>query len=299
MSRNPYKVVESPHEVNWSSVASLPLCQWKEPHLSEMTDLSQTPPIPVSHMHLDSDGYARDLAVARRDGASPGVFWMSGFMSDLGGTKATALDTWCAQNGRACTRFDYSAHGASSGAIEEGSISRWLAESLHVFRHTASGPRVIIGSSMGGYLATLMARALVEEDAACPLISGMVLIAPAIDMTERLMWAGFTDEIRAEIVETGGWFRPSPYDEGGYTITKRLIEDGRNHLLFDGPLLTFPFPVTILQGRLDTDVPLDVSLDLVSLLNADVGLTVVPDGDHRLSREEDIDLLINTVARMA
>ena len=242
-------------------------------------------------MHIESDGFARDIAVADRAGNAPGVFWMSGFMSDMGGTKASEVDQWCAGRGLACTRFDYSAHGASSGTIEDGSLSRWLEESLTVFRKTADGPRIVIGSSMGGFLATLMAKALCAEDLACPLIAGMILIAPAIDMTERLMWEEFSDEIRKKVMETGGWFRPSPYDDGGYRITKRLIDDGRKHLLFDGPLLTFPYPVAILQGRLDEDVPLDVALDLVALLDADVSLTVVPDGDHRLSRPEDLALL--------
>ena len=252
-----------------------------------------------SRMKIESGGFARDIAVADRSGNAPGVFWMSGFMSDMAGTKATKVDEWCTGRGLACTRFDYSAHGASSGTIEDGSLSRWLEESLTVLRKTAAGPRIVIGSSMGGFLATLMAKALCEEDPQYPLIAGMILIAPAIDMTERLMWDEFPEKVRSEIMETGGWFRPSPYDDGGYRITKRLIEDGRNHLLFDGPLLTFPFPVTILQGRLDEDVPLDVALDLVALLDADVSMTVVPDGDHRLSRDQDIELLLNTIERMA
>lgn len=260
-----------------------------------VTDVS---PVPITRLSLAQDGFAREIAVADRPGRAPGVFWMSGFMSDMAGTKAGEVDRWCAGHGLACTRFDYSAHGASGGSIEDGSLSRWLAESRHVFEKTATGPRIVIGSSMGGFLATLLAKALCAEDPACPLIAGMILIAPAIDMTERLMWAEMSDDIRRQIMETGGWFRPSPYDDGGYTITKRLIEDGRNHLLFDGPLLKFPFPLVILQGRLDEDVPLDVSLDLVALLDADVSLTVVPDGDHRLSREQDIALLLRTIERM-
>lgn len=254
---------------------------------------------PTDTILVESDGFSRKIAVADRRGSDPGVFWMSGFMSDMGGTKATSLDAWCAARGMACTRFDYSAHGASQGTIEDGSLTRWLDESLAVFDRTATGPRIVVGSSLGGYLAVLMARALVAEQAECPRIAGMVLIAPAIDMTERLMWRQFPEQVREEIMRTGGWFRPSPYDDGGYRITRRLIEDGRNHLLFDGPLLRFPFPVCILQGRLDEDVPLDVSLDLVSLLDADVSLSVVRDGDHRLSPAADIALLQDTIARLA
>ncbi|MFN0265303.1 alpha/beta hydrolase [Tepidamorphus sp. 3E244] len=254
---------------------------------------------PVREMTVETDGYSRQIAVADRGGAAPGVFWMSGLMSDMAGTKATSLDLFCEARGMACTRFDYSAHGASGGSMEEASITRWLEESEAVFRDIASGPRIIIGSSMGGYLATLLAKRLCEEDPECPQIAAMVLIAPAIDMTERLMWEEFPQTVRDEIMEKGQWFRPSPYDESGYMITKRLIEDGRKHLLFDGPMLKFPFPVVILQGRLDEDVPLDVALDLVSLLDADVSLTVVPDGDHRLSRPQDIEMLEATVQRLA
>ena len=253
---------------------------------------------PIRRLTFDDDGYTRELAVAHRQGGAPGIFWLSGFMSDLGGTKAVAVDRWCAERGLACTRFDYSAHGASSGTIEDGSLSRWLAETAHVFTETADGPRIVIGSSMGGYLAMLLVRRLVAADPACPQIAGLVLIAPAIDMTERLMWAGFPDEIRAEIMDKGGWFRPSPYDDGGYLITSRLIEDGRRHLMFGGPQIKLPFPVSILQGRLDDDVPADVSLDLAGLLDADVSLTLVRDGDHRLSREQDIALLLRTIEQL-
>ena len=260
--------------------------------------MSDIAPPPIRRLSFEDDGYARELALAHRDGASPGVIWLSGFMSDLGGTKAVAVDEWCAGRGLACTRFDYSAHGASSGTIEEGSLSRWLAETKQVLAETADGPRIVIGSSMGGYLAMLLARDLAAADPACAQIAGLILIAPAIDMTERLMWADFPDDIRAEIMETGGWFRPSPYDDGGYLITRRLIEDGRNHLMFDGPQIKLPFPVAILQGRRDEDVPPDVSLDLAGLLDADVSLTLVRDGDHRLSREQDIALLLRTLSQM-
>ena len=157
-----------------------------------------------------------------REGKGPGLFWLGGFMSDMKGTKAAALDQWTAANGRACLRFDYSGHGESGGAFTDGTIGRWLAESVAVYRQFAKGPQVVIGSSMGGWLALLLARALAKSKDAAP-IAGMVLIAPAVDFTEELMWKQFSDAIKREVEDKGFWMRPSQYGEDAYPITKGLI----------------------------------------------------------------------------
>lgn len=240
----------------------------------------------------------RMIAVRQRDGASPGLFWMGGFKSDMKGTKAEALDQWAATHGRACTRYDYSGHGESGGQFSDGTIGRWLEESLAVFTEFCRGPQIVIGSSMGGWLALLLARELRKRDPEKrgAEIKGMVLIAPAADFTEILMWQRFTPEIRKEIDEKGFWQRPSGYSEEPYLITRGLIEDGRKHLLLGG-LIETGCPVRILQGVKDEDVPWQHATELVSrLARDDVILTLVKDGDHRLSRPEDIERLIAAVA---
>lgn len=240
----------------------------------------------------------RLIAVRQRDGASPGLFWMGGFKSDMKGTKAEALDQWAAAQGRACTRYDYSGHGESGGLFSEGTIGRWLAESLAVFTTFCRGPQIVIGSSMGGWLALLLARELrkLDPDKRGAEIKGMALIAPAVDFTEALMWRRFTPEIKKQIEDTGSWQRPSEYSEEPYLITRGLIEDGRRHLLLGG-LIETGCPVRILQGVKDEDVPWQHATELVSrLAREDVVLTLVKDGDHRLSRPEDIERLIAAVA---
>lgn len=240
----------------------------------------------------------RLIAVRRRDGAAPGLFWMGGFKSDMKGTKAEALDQWAAAHGRACTRYDYSGHGESGGQFSDGNISRWLEESLAVFTEFCRGPQIVIGSSMGGWLALLLARELRKRDPEQrgAEIKGIVLIAPAADFTEALMWRRFPPEIKKEIEEKGFWQRPSQYSDEPYLITRNLIEDGRKHLLLGG-LIETGCPVRILQGVKDEDVPWQHAVELVSrLARDDVVLTLVKDGDHRLSRPEDIERLIAAVA---
>lgn len=235
----------------------------------------------------------RRIAIRSRDGAEPGLFWMGGFKSDMKGTKAAALDEWAAQQGRACTRFDYSGHGESSGAFEDGTIGQWLEDSIAVFG-TLSGPQVVIGSSMGGWMALLLARALKRNKAKATL-AGLVLIAPAPDFTEELMWKKFQPKVRKEIEEKGFWTRPSEYDAGGYRITRKLIEEGRNHLLLGG-LIETGCPVRILQGVKDEDVPWQHAMELsLRLASDDVVMTLVKDGDHRLSRPEDIERMLAAV----
>jgi pimeloyl-ACP methyl ester carboxylesterase len=241
----------------------------------------------------------RTLAVRARPGAAPGIFWLGGFNSDMQGTKAQALDAWAAQTGRACTRFDYSGHGESGGDFADGTIGRWLEESLAVFA-TCAGPQIVVGSSMGGWLALLLVRELQRRAAAgrpaAAVVAGLVLIAPAVDFTEELMWKQFPPEVRREIEEKGSWRRPSPYADQGYLITRRLIEEGRSHLLLGG-LIEAGCPVRILQGVHDEDVPWRHAVELVSrIARDDVVLTLVKDGDHRLSRPEDIARLIDAVS---
>ncbi|MGH6790068.1 MAG: alpha/beta hydrolase [Pseudolabrys sp.] len=246
---------------------------------------------------IGTGGNARPIAMRVREGKGPGLFWLGGFKSDMKGTKAEALDRWAEAQGRACTRFDYSGHGESGGQFTDGTIGRWLEESVAVFCQECRGPQIVIGSSMGGWLALLMARALKDKKGATP-IAGMVLIAPAVDFTEELMWKQFSPAIRSEIESKGVWVRPSDYDEGGYPITRGLIEDGRKHLLLGG-LIETGCPVRILQGVQDADVPWDHAVELVSrFARDDVVLTLIKDGDHRLSRPEDIERLIAAVAEL-
>jgi pimeloyl-ACP methyl ester carboxylesterase len=239
---------------------------------------------------------SRQIAVRMRRGANPGVVWLGGFKSDMGGTKAVALDAWAGTHGRACLRFDYSGHGESGGRFVDGTISRWLEESLAVFASFCAGPQIVVGSSMGGWIALLLARELRRTPAAAASIAGLVLIAPAVDFTEALIWKRLPAEIKREIETKGVWERPSQYSAEPYQITKGLIDDGRRNLLLDG-LIEIGCPVRILQGVQDPDVPWDHAVELVSrLAQDDVVLTLVKDGDHRLSRPEDIERLLAAVA---
>jgi pimeloyl-ACP methyl ester carboxylesterase len=238
---------------------------------------------------------ARAIAVRARKGGAPGLFWLGGFNSDMKGTKAAALDRWAHAHGRALVRFDYSGHGESSGAFTDGTIGRWLEESLAVFEACCRGPQVVVASSMGGWLALLLAQGLAGRQAPAS-IAGMVLIAPAVDFTEELMWKSFPPAVKRQIEENGVWERPSAYSEAPYLITRGLIEEGRRHLLLGGMIET-GCPVRILQGVRDADVPWQHSVELAArFARDDVVLTLVKDGDHRLSRPEDIERLLAAVA---
>jgi pimeloyl-ACP methyl ester carboxylesterase len=248
-------------------------------------------------LQVGTDKAARRIAVRQREGAAPGLFWLGGFKSDMQGTKAAALDQWARDHGRAVIRFDYSGHGESGGDFTDGTIGRWLEDSLAVLDACCRGPQVAIGSSMGGWLALLMTRELARRaQPAAAQIAGLVLIAPAVDFTEELMWKRFPPEVKRELEQTGSWQRPSQYSAEPYPITRRLIEEGRNHLLLGGMIET-GCPVRILQGIQDPDVPWQHAVELVSrLARDDVVLTMVKDGDHRLSRPDDIDRLLAAVA---
>jgi pimeloyl-ACP methyl ester carboxylesterase len=242
---------------------------------------------------------ARRLAVRLRPGGSPGLFWLGGFKSDMKGIKAEALDSWAQDNGRAMVRFDYSGHGESGGAFTDGTIGSWLEESLAVFDAFCRGPQVVIGSSMGGWLALLLARELARRAAPSGAsVAGLVLIAPAVDFTEELMWQRIPPAARRQIDEAGVWARPSQYSDEPYLITRGLIEEGRRHLLLGGMIET-GCPVRILQGVQDPDVPWQHAVELVArFARDDVVLTMVKDGDHRLSRPEDIERLLAAVAEL-
>jgi len=250
----------------------------------------------LKFLHIGDGAERRAIAVRAQAGAAPGLFWLGGYKSDMKGTKAAALADWAAEASRACVRFDYSGHGESEGAFTDGTIGRWLADSLAVFDACCEGPQILIGSSMGGWLALLLTRELKRRGHnGAAAIAGMVLIAPAVDFTEELMWKRFTPEIKRELEDKGVWARPSQYSPEPYLVTRRLIEEGRKHLLL-GSLIETGCPVRILQGVEDPDVPWRHAVELTSrLASDDVVLTLVKDGDHRLSRPEDIERMIAAV----
>ncbi len=258
-----------------------------------MTNSAPTDQEPAFIEVGEGDGRRR-IAVRARAGNAPGLFWLGGFNSDMRGSKALALDEWAASNGRACVRFDYSGHGESGGAFIDGTIGRWLEESVAVFEQFCRGPQVVIGSSMGGWMALLLAREVAKREASRTSPAGLVLIAPAPDFTEVLMWNGFSPEVKLEIQTKGVWLRPSQYGEP-YPITRALIEEGRNHLLL-GAAIDVGCPIRILQGAQDPDVPWQHAFALAHRLPSDdVVLTMIQDGDHRLSRPQDIARILAAV----
>jgi pimeloyl-ACP methyl ester carboxylesterase len=233
----------------------------------------------------------RPIAIERRPGRQPGLFWLGGFKSDMTGSKALAVDQFGANHDLAVTRFDYSGHGQSGGDFDLGTISRWLEESLAVFE-TTTGPQIVIGSSMGGWLALLLIQALRRQNR--NRVIGLVLIAPATDMTV-LMIEQMPKKYQKLLDKQGYVEEPSDYSADPYRINKTLIEDGRQHLLF-GRAIELGCPVTILQGARDKDVPKEHALKLVQhLVNDPVTFTLVPDGEHRMSRPEDIALLERSI----
>jgi len=254
---------------------------------------------PAPPAYLDRPGAPR-LAYRHRAGAGPTIVFLPGYMSDMLGGKAAALDGWAAREGRAMLRLDYAGCGESDGAFVDGTLASWRDDARAVIDAVVpDGPLLLVGSSMGGWLALLLARALMNGKTgstdAAPM-AGIVLIAPAVDFTEELMWKRFPAAIKESIESTGMWMRPSEYGEEPYPITKGLIEDGRKHLMMHG-LIECRCPVHILQGVQDPDVPWEHTVELVSRFSRDdVVLTLIKDGDHRLSRPEDLDRLMTAVA---
>jgi alpha-beta hydrolase superfamily lysophospholipase len=225
-------------------------------------------------------------------GAAPGLIWLQGLKSEMVSNKATALDGWCAARGLACTRFDYSGHGRSEGRFEDGTIGAWLEEAHAVFATLTQGPQILVGSSTGGYIALLLLRDLLRTgSAAAERVKALVLIAPAWDLTEALMWQRFGEAARRDILEKDVYLRPSQYSPEPYAITRAFIEEGRRHLI--GPAGFDPGrPVQVLHGLTDEDVPWEHTLDLVSIMHGDhVRVEAIPDGDHRLARPEDLALM--------
>lgn len=230
----------------------------------------------------------RRIAYRLTDGAQdgPALLWLSGFLSDMASTKAVALSEWAKGRGLPILSFDYSGHGLSEGDLLQASIGDWLEEAAAMHRLLEDRKTILIGSSMGGWIALLLARQLAQQGMLAQL-AGLVLIAPAWDMTERLMWHQMTPEMKQTVEQEGVYYEPALYGQT-YPITKRLIEEGRKHLLSEG-LIELDLPVRILQGMCDPDVPWGHALDLVDLLcSDDVEVTLIKDGGHRQSRPQDL-----------
>ncbi len=229
------------------------------------------------------------IAWKRVDGSGPTLVWLGGFHSDMSGTKAQFLADWARANGRACLRFDYFGHGQSSGAFVDGTIGRWRADVLAVIDQLTQGPLVLVGSSMGGWLAVLAALARAER------IQALVLVAPAADFTEALMKPGLPPEAFAALARDGVWRRPSPYEDGAYPISQQLLEEGANWCVLPGPI-AMAARVRILQGGDDPDVPWRHALALAEALDSrDLVFSLIRDGDHRLSRDVDLARLLSAV----
>jgi alpha-beta hydrolase superfamily lysophospholipase len=226
-------------------------------------------------------------------GNQPVFIWFCGFKSDMDSIKATALREWAVQNGAGCLRFDYSGHGQSGGRFEEGTVTAWLGQALALHEHVLQdGGAVFVGSSMGGWIALLLARTLIAGGGPAP--KGIVLIAPAWDMT-RLMWERAPQEAREAIPRDGVYYRPSAYSQEPYAITRTLIEDGKRHLSGEGPA-PLDVPIRILHGCQDPDVPWRHSLGLFDAIACpDMRLTLIKDGEHRLSRPQDLELLFTAL----
>ena len=249
---------------------------------------------------MSDDGRAQKLqrpdgntiAYVKTEGRAPTVAFLGGFRSDMTGTKAMALEAWARKAGRSYLRFDYLGHGQSSGRFEDGTIGRWLDDSLAVIDAKTAGPLVLVGSSMGGWLSLLVARARPER------LAGLVLIAAAPDFTERMLLKGLSPADRATLEREGRLERPSQYSPEPSVFTWKLIEEGRNHLVLDKKL-TLPCPVRLLHGQSDPDVPWEYSLQIAQHLEApDVITTFIKGGDHRLSTPADIARLAATVEEL-
>lgn len=238
-----------------------------------------------------SDG--ERIAYCHTPGKGPGVLFCSGFNSDLRGIKAQALEAWCIAEGRQYTRFDYYAHGASSGDWAQGCIGRWRDDTLRVLDEICTGPQVVVGSSMGGWLMLLAALARPEK------IRALVGLAAAADFTRALYEAGFDDAQRDHMAASGHVDVDNCYDDGEpYRITAKLIEEGQQHLLLDGEI-AIDLPVRLIHGQQDPDVPWQNSLAIAeALASDDVEVQLVKNGDHRLSEPQDLERLFNTLAKL-
>ncbi len=240
---------------------------------------------------LERSGGER-LAWRKIDGKGPAIVWLGGFRSDMGGTKAEAIAAAAAERGWPCLRFDYFAHGQSSGRWSEATIGRWREDALAAIDQLTDGPLVLVGSSMGGWIACLVALARPER------VKALVLIAPAPDFTEALMRPALHPEALHALGTTGSWMQPSEYD-GPYEITRKLLDEGRDWLILGGPV-AIETPVRILQGGADPDVPWEHARKLAdAIVSEDVVFTLIKDGDHRLSRPQDLERILGAVEEAA
>lgn len=237
-----------------------------------------------------ADGAA--IAYHRLAGHAPGVIFLTGYRSDMSGGKALALEDLCRARGNAYLRFDYTGHGASSGRFEDGTIGRWAGDAVAVLDHLTEGPQVLVGSSLGGWIMLLVALARPQR------VAGLVGVAAAPDFTEDLLWAQLSPSEQQQLIATGVLRLPSGYDEEPTPVTRAIIEDGRRHLLLRAPI-GLDCPVRLIHGIEDHDVPWRTSLKLMERLRArDVELHLIKDGEHRLSRTEDLQRLCETVDRL-
>lgn len=251
--------------------------------------------LPRQFLSIGGGEKHRNIAYVQRPGKTPGLFWLNGFRSVMTGLKASALDAFGAEQGFEVTRFDYSGHGESGGDFDQATITSWLEETIAVFERT-HGPQIVVGSSMGGWLALLLARHLLQTGQ--KRLQGLILIAPAVDATRDLIPTRFTPDQLSTLAEQGFVERLSKYGDGDYRYTKALLDDGENHLLF-GRVIETGCPVHILQGGQDPDVPPAHAQKLLThILHDPVTFTLIPDGDHRLSREEDLERLRQAVLGM-
>jgi pimeloyl-ACP methyl ester carboxylesterase len=237
-------------------------------------------------------GDGRRIAYVRTEGRGPWVVFLGGFRSDMTGTKATHLEAWARLEGRAFLRFDYTGHGASSGRFEDGAIGDWARDAEDAVTRLAPGPRVLVGSSMGGWIALLLAGRIGE-------LAGLVGIAAAPDFTEDLMWAQFDADQRRALMERGVVEEPSDYSDEPDLITRRLIEEGRERLVLRSPL-RLPCPVRLLHGTEDADVPVEVALRLLAHTEAvDMRLTLVKGADHRFSSPDCLEMIVAAVEEVS
>jgi len=244
---------------------------------------------------LEIDGV--ELAIKALEGHQPGLFWLGGYRSDMDGTKALAMEDFARKYGLASTRFDYSGHGASGGDFLDGTISRWTVEARAIFEHYTNGPQILVGSSMGAWIALLLTKAL-NKGQSDDRIAGLLLLAPAPDFTAALMEPNLTNAQRQALEKQGYFEEPTPYGPEPNRFTRALFEDGRAARVMTGPIDTH-CPVHILQGQADPDVPWQHAEKLYDLLSKDdATITYIKDGDHRLSRPQDLELLERTLTSL-
>jgi len=254
-----------------------------------MTDASAPPAGP--RILAREDGAT--IAYRASPGAAPGVVFLPGFRSDMTGTKAVALEDFCRARGQAFLRFDYTGHGASSGAFTDGTIGEWCGDAIFALDRLSEGPQILVGSSMGGWIMLLVALARPDR------VAGLVGIAPAPDFTEDLMWPQMDAATRGRLESEGVIYEPSDYSDEPTPITMRLIEDGRRRLVMRQPI-PFTGPVRLLHGMKDPDVPWQTSLTLADqVASADVEITLIKEGDHRLSEPHDLARLALAVAEVS